>query len=68
MAGRRRVGRPAQALRVYPPNPFRPVLARQGLRNLQREIRAVLAEMEQHWFHGPPQRTAGGGGAGGARA
>ena len=40
-----------KALEVYPPNPFRPVLATQGLRNLQREISKTIEALDSHWFH-----------------
>jgi NhaP-type Na+/H+ or K+/H+ antiporter len=41
-----------KALNVYPQNPFRPMLATQGLRNLQIEMEKVRHKMKGHWFHG----------------
>jgi hypothetical protein len=41
-----------KTLNVYPDNPFRPMLATQGLRNLQIEMEKVLHKMKGHWFHG----------------
>ena len=41
-----------KALQVYPPNPFRPVLATQGLRNLQLEMDKFINNLGKHWFHG----------------
>ena len=38
-------------LEVYPPNPFRPVLATQGLRNLQLEMDKYIEKLKGHWFH-----------------
>jgi NhaP-type Na+/H+ or K+/H+ antiporter len=38
-------------LEVYPPNPFRPVLATQGLRNLQLEMDKFIYGLNAHWFH-----------------
>ena len=38
-------------LEVYPPNPFRPVLATQGLRNLQIEMDKFIGKLSGHWFH-----------------
>ena len=38
-------------LQVYPPNPFRPVLATQGLRNINIEIESVMHKLGKHWFH-----------------
>ena len=38
-------------LEVYPPNPFRPVLATQGLRNLQLEMDKFIKGLNSHWFH-----------------
>jgi NhaP-type Na+/H+ or K+/H+ antiporter len=38
-------------LAVYPPNPFRPVLATQGLRNLQLEMDKFIKGLDAHWFH-----------------
>ena len=40
-----------KALKVYPPNAFRPVLATQGLRNLQLEMEKFTKNLENHWFH-----------------
>jgi NhaP-type Na+/H+ or K+/H+ antiporter len=40
-----------KALNVYPPNPFRPVLATQGLRNLQLEMDKFINGLGKHWFH-----------------
>ena len=40
-----------KALQVYPPNPFKPVLATQGLRNLQLEMERYITELNKHWFH-----------------
>jgi NhaP-type Na+/H+ or K+/H+ antiporter len=39
-------------LEVYPPNPFRPALATQGLRNIQQEMDKVIHKLSSHWFHG----------------
>merc|ERR1719506_1688639 len=38
-------------LEVYPPNPFRPALATQGLRNLQLEVDKFVQDLKTHWFH-----------------
>ena len=38
-------------LQVYPPNPFRPALATQGLRNIQSELDIVIRDLGKHWFH-----------------
>ena len=39
-------------LQVYPPNPYRPALATQGLRNIQSEMmEKVIARISSHWFH-----------------
>jgi NhaP-type Na+/H+ or K+/H+ antiporter len=46
-----------KALQVYPANPFRPLLATQGLRNLQLEIEKQVAKMKDHWFHGNADAT-----------
>ena len=40
-----------KALQVYPANPFRPVLATQGLRNLQIEMDKFVGKLSSHWFH-----------------
>jgi NhaP-type Na+/H+ or K+/H+ antiporter len=40
-----------KALEVYPPNPFRPALATQGLRNLQLEMDKYMSGLSSHWFH-----------------
>ena len=40
-----------KALNVYPANPFRPVLATQGLRNLQLEMDKFVNGLGKHWFH-----------------
>lgn len=40
-----------KALAVYPANPFRPVLATQGLRNLQIEMDKFVSKLTGHWFH-----------------
>jgi NhaP-type Na+/H+ or K+/H+ antiporter len=38
-------------LQVYPPNPFRPVLSTQGLRDVQDDLNAYIRKMRHHWFH-----------------
>ena len=38
-------------LEVYPPNPFRPALATQGMRNIQFEMDKVINKLSGHWFH-----------------
>ena len=38
-------------LQVYPENPFRPMLATQGLRNLHMEMEKVIYKLSTHWFH-----------------
>ena len=40
-----------KALQVYPSNPFRPILATQGLRNLQLEIDKAARQLRKHWFY-----------------
>ena len=38
-------------LEVYPPNPYRPALATQGLRNIQQEMDKTIRKLAGHWFH-----------------
>ena len=38
-------------LQVYPPSPFRPALATQGLRNIQAEVDKMIHALRDHWFH-----------------
>lgn len=47
-----------KALQVYPPNPFRPVLATQGLRNLQIEMDKFVSKLAGHWFHSNADQEA----------
>jgi NhaP-type Na+/H+ or K+/H+ antiporter len=47
-----------KALQVYPANPFRPVLATQGLRNLQLEMDKFVTKLSGHWFHSNADQDA----------
>ena len=38
-------------LNVYPPNPYRPALATQGLRTVHSEMLRYIRTLNEHWFH-----------------